>query len=157
MHKSGSHQKACLPASEKAQGCSKQQLPVNPGLSEPLLSSSHHPVGSLAQLAVFLLPGSEFRPPQGMALGSHLLCSVQRNEIEEVWAGCLVLSPWHNCPPPASIYTPVSSASEEDDPQGIEDCGHHEPSWKPQLLAKKISPLHFFKPLGRIISIFVMA
>lgn len=31
-----------------------------PGLSEPLLSSSHRPVGSLAQLAVFLLPGSEF-------------------------------------------------------------------------------------------------
>lgn len=30
------------------------------GLSEPLRSSPHPPVGSLPQLAVFLLPGSEF-------------------------------------------------------------------------------------------------
>lgn len=126
------------------------------GLSQPLLSSPRPPVGSLAQLAVFLLPGSEFRPPQGMALGSHLLCSVQRNEIEEMWAGCLVLNPRYDCPPPASIYTPVSSASEEDGPQGIEECDE-EPSWKPQRFAKKISPLHFFKPLGRIIFIFVTA
>lgn len=57
-----------------------------------------------------------------------------------MWAGGLVLSLRH-CPPTASTYTPDFSASEEDDPQGIEDCGHHEPSWKPQLLAKKISPL----------------
>lgn len=99
------------------------------------------PAGSLAQL--------------GQASGSHLLCSEQRNETEEMWAGGLVLSLRH-CPPTASTYTPDFSASEEDDPQGIEDCGHHEPSWKPQLLAKKISPLRFFKPSGRIIFILAL-
>lgn len=56
----------------------------------------------------------------------------------------------------ASIYTHVSSASEKDDPQGIKECGN-KPCWKPQLLAKKPSPLHFFKPLGRIIFIFTTA
>lgn len=135
---------------------SKQWLPVDPKiprLSEPLLSSPHPPASSLTGLAFFLLPG--IRTPTssengaGPGLPFNLLNAEKCGRGQDASLGPRLDAA-------ASIYTHVSSASEKDDPQGIKECGN-KPCWKPQLLAKKPSPLHFFKPLGRIIFIFTTA